>query len=116
MRRLSILVVVLLTLLGFAPAAHAGSGTPPGLPQSVAAAGDSITRGFDATLFGCFLTDCPAYSGSTGTSSTVSSHYSRIRAAQPGVAAPSGCSVNSTRVELPSPGSSPPGSLNGAQR
>jgi lysophospholipase L1-like esterase len=85
MRRLSILVVVLLTLLGFAPAAHAGTATPPGLPQSVAAAGDSITRGFDATLFGCFLADCPAYSWSTGTSSTVSSHYSRIRAAQPGV-------------------------------
>src|SRR5688572_12358196 len=85
MRRLSILVVVLLTLVGFVPAAHAGTGTPTGLPQSVASAGDSITRGFDATLFGCFMADCPAYSWSTGTSSLVTSHYSRIRAAQPGV-------------------------------
>ena len=51
----------------------------------MAAAGDSVTRGFDATLFGCFLVDCPVYSWSTGTSPFVHSHYSRIRAAQPGV-------------------------------
>ena len=86
MRRLSILVVVLLSLVGFAPAAQAGTAMPPGLPLSVAAAGDSITRAYDATVFGCFLADCPSYSWSTGTSSSVSSHYSRIRAAQPGVA------------------------------
>ena len=44
----------------------------------------ALLRDNDATLFGCFLNDCPAYSWSTGTSSLVSSHYSRIRAAQPG--------------------------------
>jgi hypothetical protein len=54
MRRLSILVVVLLSLVGFAPAAQAGTATPAGLPRSLAAAGDSIPRGYDALLFGCF--------------------------------------------------------------
>jgi lysophospholipase L1-like esterase len=82
---LSILGVVLLSLGGFAPAAQAGTATPGGLPRSVAAAGDSITRGYDAMFLGCFLADCPQYSWSTGTSSPVSSHSARIRAASPGV-------------------------------
>jgi lysophospholipase L1-like esterase len=85
MRRLSILVVVLLSLVGFAPAAQAGTAMPTGLPRSMAAAGDSITRGYDALLFGCFLADCPQYAWSTGTSSSVNSHYARVRAASPGV-------------------------------
>jgi lysophospholipase L1-like esterase len=83
MRRMSMLVVVLLTMVGFAPAAQAG--TAPPLPGSIAAAGDSITRGYDATLFGCFLADCPQDSWSTGTSSSVLSHYRRILAANPGI-------------------------------
>ena len=82
MRRLSILVVVLLTLLGFAPAAHAGTGTPPGLPQSMAAAGDSITRGFNASGW---YSDAPTRSFSTGTDSVVASHYSRILAKNPAI-------------------------------
>jgi lysophospholipase L1-like esterase len=92
MRRLSVLLVVLLSLVGFAPAASAGTEAPPGLPRSVAAAGDSITRGYDASFLGCVLVDCPHYSWSTGTSSAVNSHYARIRAAQPGV------TVTSTNV------------------
>src|SRR4051794_21288262 len=46
----------------------------------MAAAGDSITRGFDATLFPCLLSDCPQYSWSTGTSTSVNSQSQRIRA------------------------------------
>jgi lysophospholipase L1-like esterase len=48
------------------------------VPSSMASAGDSITRAFDATWLGCFLTDCPQYSWSTGTSSTVNSQYLRL--------------------------------------
>jgi lysophospholipase L1-like esterase len=59
---------------------------PAALPTAMAAAGDSITRGYDVTLFGCFLSDCPAYSWSTGTNSAVRSQYARLKAAQPGVA------------------------------
>jgi lysophospholipase L1-like esterase len=47
----------------------------------MAAAGDSITRGFDATLFSCLLADCPQYSWATGTSTSVNSQSQRIRAA-----------------------------------
>jgi lysophospholipase L1-like esterase len=50
----------------------------------MAAAGDSITRGYDVTLWGCFLSDCPAYSWSTGTNSAVRSQLSRLTALQPG--------------------------------
>jgi lysophospholipase L1-like esterase len=86
MRRFSILLTALLTVfLGVPSAAHAGTAVPTGLPTSMAAAGDSITRGYDATLWGCFLADCPAYSWSTGTNSTVVSQDSRVRAASPGV-------------------------------
>ena len=86
MRRLSILLSLLVTLVvGVPGAAQAGTAVPAGLPTSMAAAGDSITRAYDATLWGCFLADCPANSWATGTSSTVKSQAYRIRAAQPGV-------------------------------
>jgi lysophospholipase L1-like esterase len=65
------------------------------LPNSMASAGDSITRGYDATWWGCFLRDCPQYSWSTGTSTTVNSHYSRILAANPGI---SGHAYNDART------------------
>ena len=78
MRRASFVLVVLLTVLGFAPAASAE--TPPPLPSSMAATGDSITRAYDATLFGCFLADCTQYSWSTGGSTSVTSQYRRILA------------------------------------
>jgi hypothetical protein len=59
MGRCPLLVAVLLVLEGLAPPASAGTAVPPGLPTAVASAGDSLTRGFDATLFGCLATDCP---------------------------------------------------------
>lgn len=52
----------------------------PALPSSMAATGDSITQAF-ATRTGFFwFTDNPAASWSTGTTSSVASHYSRILA------------------------------------
>jgi lysophospholipase L1-like esterase len=83
MRRSSLVVAVVLVLLGLAPAAQAG--TAPPLPGSIAATGDSITRSYDATLFGCFLADCPQDSWSTGTSGSVLSHYRRILAGNSGI-------------------------------
>ncbi|HEY0165630.1 MAG TPA: GDSL-type esterase/lipase family protein [Jatrophihabitans sp.] len=71
-----------------ASAAQAASAAPAAvtasvaLPNSMASTGDSITRSFNATTSGCFLSDCPQYSWSTGTS-TVTSHYQRILAANP---------------------------------
>lgn len=55
-------------------AAHAAP--PP--PQIMVALGDSITR---ATMTCSTLSGCPANSWSTGTTSTVGSHYSRLLAA-----------------------------------
>jgi lysophospholipase L1-like esterase len=83
MRRLPLLLVAVAALL--LPAAVARAATP--LPNSMASTGDSITRGFDATLFGCFLADCPQDSWSTGNNSTVDSQYLRIRAVNPAVTA-----------------------------
>jgi lysophospholipase L1-like esterase len=82
MRRLALLFAVLLALLG--PSGPAQASVPP--PTSMAAVGDSITRGFDANAVSCFLRDCPQYSWSTGTSAAVASHYRRIVAVQPAIA------------------------------
>jgi lysophospholipase L1-like esterase len=83
MRRCSILLAVLLPLLVGVPGT--AQAAPP-LPATMASAGDSITRGFDATLFGCFIADCPQYSWSTGSSSAVNSHALRLRTARGGSA------------------------------
>ena len=74
---LSVLVTALAAALGLAPSAS-GATT---LPSVMASTGDSITRGYDATAFGCFLADCPQYSWSTGTSTAVNSQLRRIQAA-----------------------------------
>lgn len=89
---LAVAAVTSAALASLAPAAAAsasaaGSAAPAvtaaaALPNSMASTGDSITRSFNATSSGCFLSDCPQYSWSTGTS-TVSSHYQRILAANP---------------------------------
>ena len=56
----------------------------PPLPDSMAAIGDSITRATDAC---CFYGDHPGRSWSTGfVSDSISSHYERIRAVNPGMA------------------------------
>ena len=51
---------------------------------SMAAMGDSITRGFNACGF---YVDCPSRSWSTGTNTTVNSHYLRLRATEPSLVA-----------------------------
>ena len=55
------------------------------LPNSMAAAGDSITRAFDANST-CLLRDCPQLSWSTGTDPSVNSQYSRLLALNPSLA------------------------------
>jgi len=76
-RRLPLLISAVVGLLFLAPVTAQAA---PAYPSSMAAAGDSITRGFDATLFPCLLSDCPQYSWSTGTSTSVNSQSQRIRA------------------------------------
>jgi lysophospholipase L1-like esterase len=63
-----------LALTGAAAAAY---------PSSMASTGDSITRGFNDCSFPYI--DCPAASWSTGTSTTVNSHYRRILAVNPAI-------------------------------
>ena len=83
MRKLlpALTAAVLLALTGALPAA---ASTVP-LPSSMASTGDSITRAFDATFWGCFLTDCPQYSWSTGSGTIVNSQYRRILALNPAI-------------------------------
>jgi lysophospholipase L1-like esterase len=79
--RLTISVVVAsISLLSTALPAHASS---LGLPNSMAAVGDSITRAFDATWCPFPYSDCTAYSWSTGTNASVNSQYLRILARNP---------------------------------
>lgn len=70
--------VVLLLTLTPQPAARA---VPP-IPSSMASVGDSITRAFNAN--GWFI-DHTSRSWSTGSNSTVNSHYLRIRAQNPAI-------------------------------
>lgn len=70
----------------------AGAVAQTPLPGSIAAAGDSITRAYNT---GALYADNPAGSWSTGTSSTVVSHYSRLLAR---TAAISGKSWNVART------------------
>lgn len=53
------------------------------LPASMASTGDSITRAFNTGYFP--YVDAPANSWSTGTSSTVNSHYRRLLALNPAI-------------------------------
>lgn len=77
LRRLALPTALLvLIVLGGSPAA-ADPGPPP---SSMAALGDSITRGFNACGW---YSDCSSESWSTGDDSTVGSHYLRIRAKNP---------------------------------
>src|SRR5215204_466110 len=67
----------------------AGKELPPaspavvGYPNAMAATGDSITRAFNTGAIP--FTDAPANSWSTGTSTTVNTHYVRILAANPAI-------------------------------
>ncbi len=79
--RVAVLPLVLVLVMVLSPAANAA----PPLPNSMAALGDSITRGYDAC---CWYGEHPSNSWSTGGNSFdgVYSHYERIRALNPQVA------------------------------
>jgi lysophospholipase L1-like esterase len=76
-KRIVALLGALILLAGSALSATAS--TP--LPRSMASTGDSITRAFNTGFFPYI--DNPSASWSTGTNSTVQSHYSRLLALQP---------------------------------
>ncbi len=77
-RRVAVAFVVSLNLiLGVVPAVSAADAAP--VPGSMAAIGDSITQA--ASSAGSLGADAPQNSWSTGTSTTVNSHYLRLRAA-----------------------------------
>lgn len=82
MKPLVLAVLVAVSCALAAPAARAEPAVT-GYPSSIASTGDSITRAFNTCPF-AFL-DCPQNSWSTGTSSTVNSHYRRILAANPAI-------------------------------
>ncbi len=78
---LTTVIAILLALLG-AAVAPARASAQSAYPGSMAALGDSITRGVGS---GLWLFDAPSYSWSTGTVSSVNSHYRRILAVNPAI-------------------------------
>jgi PKD repeat protein len=76
-RPLSLAMLLALQLSSLLPTAARAADAP--LPDSIAAVGDSITRA--ASTGGTLGADYPANSWSTGTNSTVNSHYLRLLAA-----------------------------------
>jgi hypothetical protein len=80
-------LALLLVPVAAADVAHVG------YPSSMASTGDSITRAFNTCAFP--FVDCPQNSWSTGSSSTVNSHYRRILAANPAI---SGRNFNDART------------------
>ena len=82
--RLVLVPFVCLLLLGVGPAGGAADRVPPnlvGYPNSIAAAGDSITRAYNAGFWP--YVDSPNRSWSTGTDTRADGHYLRILAAEP---------------------------------
>jgi len=78
----AVILSVFLTVLAGGPAEATRAGrtaaaTTPPAPASMSALGDSITRGYNA---GGWFADWPARSWSTGSYSTVNSHYLRLKA------------------------------------
>ena len=77
-RSLAIALAVAFAILTSSVAS--ASATPP-LPRSMASTGDSITRAYNTGWLP--YSDNPSASWSTGTNSTVRSHYTRLLALQP---------------------------------
>jgi lysophospholipase L1-like esterase len=78
---LALLGVLALACEGNGQANPAPSGKPPaGLPSSMAALGDSVTAGLGSCVV---FAACAHNSWSTGSASSVDSHYRRIRAGNP---------------------------------
>lgn len=81
--RSSILALSIGALLAVSQPLPARADTPPPLPASMAAVGDSITQA--ASSGGSLGTDYPQNSWSTGTNTTVNSQYLRLLAIDPGI-------------------------------
>lgn len=81
MKRLLVGVFVASVFMALLPSS---AGAVPPIPNKMASLGDSITRAFNAC--GWFY-DCTSRSWSTGSYSTVNSHYLRIRAQNPSLVA-----------------------------
>ncbi len=82
-RRMLLGAAVLLALTALPARAAGPMPAITGYPNAIASTGDSITRAFNTG--GTIFTDAPANSWTTGTNSTVNSHYSRILAANPAI-------------------------------
>jgi PKD repeat protein len=84
-RRMAVLSLSAFFLLaGLVPAATSAATTAP-LPDRIAAVGDSITQA--ASTGGSLGADAPQNSWSTGTSSTVNSHFLRLGVLNPAITA-----------------------------
>jgi lysophospholipase L1-like esterase len=82
MRRSPLLLAITLAIVVFGPSLSANAQEP--WPNSMAALGNSITRGFNSGPLA--YQDNPTYSWSTGTNASIRSHYLRILAANPAIA------------------------------
>ena len=82
-RRITVTCLAAVLVFTGSTAVPAAAQTGPGpAPDSMASMGDSITRGFNACGF---YVDCTSRSFSTGDSSSVTSHYLRIRSVNPAI-------------------------------
>jgi len=84
-RTLCLLLVALFAFLSATPASGDPASEAPRPPKVMASTGDSMTRAFNVGWC-CVLQDTPARSWSTGSSSTVFSHYRRLLAFDPRLA------------------------------
>ncbi|MET8159302.1 GDSL-type esterase/lipase family protein [Sphaerisporangium sp. NPDC005289] len=94
---LSAVAFVFLPAFAVALPSPALAAAPP-VPGSMASMGDSITRGFNACGF---YLDCTSRSWSTGSSSSVNSHYLRLRAANPSLVAHNDAKSGATVADMP---------------
>lgn len=96
MKNLAAAVAALAVLAVAAFTGVAAATTPTA--TSLAALGDSITRAYDTCSVA--YTDCPANSWSTGTNTSVSSWYLRLRAANPQIVAYNDAKTGAKMVDL----------------
>ncbi len=89
-RPVVVVVAVLITLVVLSGSSIGVAGAT--YPNSMASTGDSITQAYNTGFFP--FTDNPSASWSTGTDSTVNSHYSRLLALNPAI---SGLAYNDSR-------------------
>src|SRR5437867_4442963 len=83
-RRRRVTVTGVIAAIGVLLLGVSGAAAAPSYPNSMASTGDSITRAYNTGSVA--FTDNPGASWSTGTNSTVVSHYTRLLALNPGIA------------------------------